>query len=188
MRLRVRVSSSATISSYYILNSFHLDLLAFQHKISIILGALRPFKLCLGFSLAEKGKTVDAVIKKSELKGKYCFRSFITVVQQSWFPSRKAPKNYTNQSSDILQHSQNKIKQIQVIGKSTGKFITQAKLFGIKIVNKNDPLVQLDSTTDSFASLPKKQLNEIKGIKHIETSKLTFKVIYFFTLLINSSF
>ena len=37
---------------------------------------------------------------------------------------------------------------------------------------KND---HLKLTIDSVASLLKKQLNEMKGIKHIETSKLTFK-------------
>ena len=35
--------------------------------------------------------------------------------------------------------------------------------------------MQLSSTIDSVASLLKKQLNEMKGIKHIETLKLTFK-------------
>ena len=66
------------------------------------------------------------------------------LVQQSWFPSRKALKNYT-------------------------------KSFGIKIINKNDPLIQLNSTIDSIASLLKKQLNEMKRIKHIEALKLKFK-------------
>ena len=33
----------------------------------------------------------------------------------------------------------------------------------------------LNSTIDSIAFLLKKQLNEVKGIKHIETLKLTFK-------------
>ena len=50
-----------------------------------------------------------------------------------------------------------------------------AKSFGIKIINKNDPLIQLNSTIDSVASLLKKQLNEMKRIKHIETLLLTFK-------------
>ena len=36
--------------------------------------------------------------------------------------------------------------------------------------------MQLISTTDSVASLLKKQLNEMKGIKYIETLKLTFKI------------
>ena len=49
------------------------------------------------------------------------------------------------------------------------------KSFGIKIINKTDPLIQLNSTIDRVASLLKKQLNEIKGIKHIETLKLTFE-------------
>ena len=64
--------------------------------------------------------------------------------QKSWFPLRKALKNYT-------------------------------KSFGIKIINKNEPIIQLNSTIDSVASLLKKQLNEMKGRKHIETLKLTFK-------------
>ena len=49
------------------------------------------------------------------------------------------------------------------------------KSFGIKIINKNEPLIQLNRTIDSAASLLKKQLNEVKGVKHIETLKLTFK-------------
>ena len=49
------------------------------------------------------------------------------------------------------------------------------KSFGIKTINKNEPIIQLDSTTDSVASLLKKQLDEMKGIKHIETLKLTYK-------------
>ena len=64
--------------------------------------------------------------------------------QKSWFPLRKALKNYT-------------------------------KSFGIKIINKNEPILQLNSTIDSVASLLKKQVNKMKGIKHIETLKLTFK-------------
>ena len=52
---------------------------------------------------------------------------------------------------------------------------TYTKLFGIKIINKNDPLIQLNSTIDRVASLLQNQLNEMKGIKHIETLKLTFK-------------
>ena len=49
------------------------------------------------------------------------------------------------------------------------------KSFGIKIINKNEPIIQLNSTIDSVASLLKKQLNEMKGIKYIDTLKLTFK-------------
>ena len=66
------------------------------------------------------------------------------LVQQSWFPLRKALKSYT-------------------------------KSFGIKTINKNDPLIQLNRTIDSVAFLLKKQLKEMKGIKHIETLKLAFK-------------
>ena len=55
-------------------------------------------------------------------------------------------------------------------------FKNYIKSFGIKLINKNDPLIQLNSTIDdSVASLLKKQLNEMKGNKHIETLKLTFK-------------
>ena len=50
------------------------------------------------------------------------------------------------------------------------------KSFGIKIINKNEPIIQLNSTIDSVASLLKEQLNEMKGIKYIETLKLTFKI------------
>ena len=49
------------------------------------------------------------------------------------------------------------------------------KSFGIKIINKNESIIQLNSTIDCVASVLKKQLNEMKGIKHIETLKLTFK-------------
>ena len=49
------------------------------------------------------------------------------------------------------------------------------KSFGIKIINKNDPQIRLNSTIDSVVSLLKKQSNEMKGIKYIETLKLTFK-------------
>ena len=49
------------------------------------------------------------------------------------------------------------------------------KLFEIKIIDKRDPLIQPNRTTDSAASLLKKELNEMKGIKHIDTLKLTFK-------------
>ena len=68
------------------------------------------------------------------------------LVQQARFHLRKALKNYT-------------------------------KSFEIKIINKNDPLIQFNSTIDidSDASLLKKQVNEMKGIKHIETLKITVK-------------
>ena len=49
------------------------------------------------------------------------------------------------------------------------------KSFGIKIINKNEPPIQLNSIIDSVASLLKKHFNEMKGIKDIETLKLTFK-------------
>ena len=44
-----------------------------------------------------------------------------------------------------------------------------------KSLIKNKPIIQLKSTTDSVASLLKKQLNDMKGIKHIEALKLAFK-------------
>ena len=34
------------------------------------------------------------------------------------------------------------------------------KSFGIKIINKNEPIIQLNSTTDSVASILIEQLNE----------------------------
>ena len=43
------------------------------------------------------------------------------------------------------------------------------------VIIKNDPLIQLNNTIDIVVSFLKKQLNEIKRIKHIETLKLTFK-------------
>ena len=48
------------------------------------------------------------------------------------------------------------------------------KSFRIKIINKHNRLIQLNGTIDSVASLLKKQLNEMKGIRHVETLKLTF--------------
>ena len=48
------------------------------------------------------------------------------------------------------------------------------KSFGIKIIDKNEPMI-LTNTIDSVSSLLKGQLNEMKGIKYIETLKLTFK-------------
>ena len=44
-----------------------------------------------------------------------------------------------------------------------------------KIINKNKPIIQLNSTIDSVTLFLKEQLNKMKGIKHIETSELTFK-------------
>ena len=49
------------------------------------------------------------------------------------------------------------------------------KSFGIKIINKNEPIIQLNRTIDSVAFLLKDKLNEMKGIKYVETLKLTFK-------------
>ena len=51
------------------------------------------------------------------------------------------------------------------------------KSCGIKIVNKNEPIIQLNSTIYNVASLLKEKLNEMKGIKHIETLKLTLNKI-----------
>ena len=49
------------------------------------------------------------------------------------------------------------------------------KSFGIKIINKNEPIIQLNSTIYGVAPLLKGQLNEMKGIKYIGSLKLTFK-------------
>ena len=48
------------------------------------------------------------------------------------------------------------------------------KSFEITIINKNDPLIQLNGTMDSVAYILNKQLNEMKGMKYIETLKVTF--------------
>ena len=40
---------------------------------------------------------------------------------------------------------------------------------------KNDPLIQLNSTMYIVEHILNKQLDEMKGIKHIETLKVTFK-------------
>ena len=49
------------------------------------------------------------------------------------------------------------------------------KSFEIAIINKNDPLIQLNSTMYIVEHILNKQLDEMKGIKHIETLKVTFK-------------
>ena len=49
------------------------------------------------------------------------------------------------------------------------------KSFRIKIITESEPIMQFNSTIDSVASILKEQLNEMKGINHIETLKLTFK-------------
>ena len=49
------------------------------------------------------------------------------------------------------------------------------KSFRIEIINRNDPIIQLNKTTDSVKLLPKKELNKMEGLKYIETLKLTFK-------------
>ena len=54
-------------------------------------------------------------------------------------------------------------------------FKNYTKSFGIKIIDKNEPIIQLNNNIDSVASLLKGQLNEMKRIKYIETLKLTFK-------------
>ena len=57
----------------------------------------------------------------------------------------------------------------------TNAFKHYTKSFAIKIINKNETTIKLNSTIDSVPALLKKQFNEMKGIKHIETLKLTFK-------------
>ena len=54
-------------------------------------------------------------------------------------------------------------------------FKNYTKSFGIKIIDKNEPIIQLNNNIDSVASLLKGQLNEMKRIKYIEALKLTFK-------------
>ena len=49
------------------------------------------------------------------------------------------------------------------------------KSLRIEIINKNDPIIQLNKAIDSVKLLLKKELNEMKGLKNIETLKLTFK-------------
>ena len=51
------------------------------------------------------------------------------------------------------------------------------KSFGIKIVDKNDPITQLNKTIKGVEFLLKDQLHVMKGIKYIETLKLTLKKI-----------
>ena len=54
-------------------------------------------------------------------------------------------------------------------------FKNYTKSFGIKIVNKNDPIIQLNETIKGVAFLLKEQSNIMKGMKYIETLKLTLK-------------
>ena len=49
------------------------------------------------------------------------------------------------------------------------------KSFGIKIIDKDEPIIQRNSNIDSVASLLKKELNKMEGLKNNETLKLTFK-------------
>ena len=82
--------------------------------------------------MATKAKDIQRDITKNKKK-----INDQKLFQQSWFPLRKALKNYT-------------------------------KSFGIKITDKNYPLIQPNSTIDSVASLLKKQLNEMKGINTLK--------------------
>ena len=52
---------------------------------------------------------------------------------------------------------------------------TYTKSFVIQIVDKNDPIIQLNKTIKGVEFLLKDQLHVMKGIKHIETLKLTLK-------------
>ena len=45
----------------------------------------------------------------------------------------------------------------------------------MKIINRHEPIIQLNSIIDSVASLLKEQLKEMNRIKYIETLKLIFK-------------
>ena len=49
------------------------------------------------------------------------------------------------------------------------------KSFRIKIVDKNNPIIQLSKTIKGVEFLLKDQLHVMKGIKYIETLKLTLK-------------
>ena len=49
------------------------------------------------------------------------------------------------------------------------------KSFGIIIFDKNDPTIQLNKTIRGVEFLFKDQLHVMKGIKYIETLKLTLK-------------
>ena len=49
------------------------------------------------------------------------------------------------------------------------------KSFKIAIIGKSDPFTQLNSTMYIVEHILNKQLDEMKGIKHIETLKVTFK-------------
>ena len=51
------------------------------------------------------------------------------------------------------------------------------KSFGITKINRHDPLIQLNITIDSVAEILNKQLKEMRGVKYIETLKVTFKKI-----------
>ena len=79
---------------------------------------------------------------------------------------------------------QQKLKTSEEVSKKVEKKINDQKPWFplrkvLKIIQNhlelNEPIIQLNSTIHNVASLLKKQLNEMKGIKHFETLKLTFK-------------
>ena len=87
---------------------------------------------------------------------------------------RKIEKKYEEwqQKLKIFEEVEKKINDQQPWFPLTKYLKNYTKSFGMKIINKNEPLIQLNSIIDSVAFLLKEQLNEMKGIKHIETLKI----------------
>ena len=65
---------------------------------------------------------------------------------------------------DLSQRVEKKINDQQPWSPLRKALKNFTKSFGIKIISKNEPIIQLNSTIDSVASLLKEQLNEMKGI------------------------
>ena len=88
---------------------------------------------------------------------------------------KKKDKELQEKFEEVSQKIEKKINDQKLWFPLRKALKNYTKSFGIKIINKNEPIIQFNSTIDRVASLLKKQLNEMKGIKYIETLKLTFK-------------
>ena len=121
-------------------------------------------------------KTGDVVLWKSFLASKCKEMSALSVIKQKGDEEWQQKLKTFKEISQKIKKKINDQKLFQQSWFSLRKALKNyTKSFGIKITDKNYPLIQPNSTIDSVASLLKKQLNEMKGIKHIETLKLTFK-------------
>ena len=72
--------------------------------------------------------------------------------------------NFGFQRSFILANKKN-YQKFRCIGTLRKALKYYTKSFGIKIINKNEPIIQVNSAIDIVASILKEQLNEMKRIK-----------------------